>query len=271
MKKEIIILIFCLFLTNANAQEISINSGEFEINETFKIEVSIDTLNETIGASFNLNFNNKIKALKVEEGSFMKKCSATTFGSIPPAIEESKIKFRDLCFSEPLNGKGTLAVITFKALTPGKTDLELSDANIFNINGDPVSGVKTKNGVVNVNGGENEIIQNKAGENKTSEPEEKEIEAKEILKNESVKVAGNKTDTVIQEIERQNETNPNKIINDDKTTPAVETGDLKTYDTATNKTKENTPPKTGQKNLLIYGAIIVMIIITVIVFKKYKR
>lgn len=51
MKKEIIILIFCLFLTNANAQEISINSGEFEINETFKIEVSIDTLNETMVVS----------------------------------------------------------------------------------------------------------------------------------------------------------------------------------------------------------------------------
>ena len=67
------------------AQELSVDApSDVNVNDTFTVNVQLSA-QKTIGASFNLKFDNSvIKVLSVNEGSFIKQCSSRTYAMIPP-------------------------------------------------------------------------------------------------------------------------------------------------------------------------------------------
>ncbi|ODS41261.1 hypothetical protein BEH94_04350 [Candidatus Altiarchaeales archaeon WOR_SM1_SCG] len=126
------------------------------VNQTFSITVNISGT-DIVGAGFDLIFNNTIlEALNIYEGSFIGQCTTTTYNALPPEINntEGNVSFHDMCWGgETISGTGAAAVITFKALSEGVSDLLLQNAEIFNSNGthaNPVSGVVVENGSVEV-------------------------------------------------------------------------------------------------------------------------
>jgi hypothetical protein len=139
------------------AQELSINAPqEVDVGETFNVNVELSA-DEVFGAAFDLKFNkNIITALSVDEGSFIKQCSERTYGMFPPEADNStgKIKFGDLCLGKNISGTGIIGVITFKALSPGTSDLSLDNAKIYGESGIPVQGIEIKGGSVKVKSGE---------------------------------------------------------------------------------------------------------------------
>ena len=157
MKKILFILLTIILTTESLAQELSIDAPqEVNMGDTFNVNVKL-TAQETLGAAFDLKFNkNLIEALSAEEGSFIKQCSERTYSMYPPEINnhEGKIKFRDLCFGKNISGAGTIAVIKFKTLSQGISDLSLDNAKIYGASGVPVKGIEIKNGKVEVKPGE---------------------------------------------------------------------------------------------------------------------
>lgn len=263
MKKILFIfpVLFLAFYVNASAAEISIDSAEVRINETFKINVNIES-SETIGASFDITFDGGIiEALEVEEGDFMKQCTKTTFYSIKPVIGDGKIKFRDMCFSEMMKGKGVIAKVSFRAKSPGKSRLSLEDVNIFNGTGDSISGVKVISGEVRIK--ENEINPVKVSENAvvlSNENAIAEINEKNIFDNSSEK--------------NENPAEPNRENN-----ISVRKEDSKDNKTETNADEPinpgeriNEPTKnqsnTGGSSLAYAGIILILILISFILSKK---
>lgn len=268
MKKTIIILIFCLLTANAYAQEISTSSEEVEINETFKINVNIDSPSETIGASFDLRFDDQIiKPLEIREGDFMKKCAKTTFNSIKPVIGDGKIEFRDLCFLETITGEGVIAEVEFTAKSPGKSLLLLENANIFDENGDPMSDVEVINGEVNVKDNEIKTVDvvkkedNYSKEIVTINDTGKNISGKQdkTADNNTISEGANNLSGKSEESENEESENEKQVIDDDVTAQP---------DNVIHETKENLNDKKQNNSLLYVILIFGLILIAIIIYKK---
>jgi len=123
------------------------------VNQTFNITVNISGT-DIIGAGFDLMFNNTIlEALNIYEGSFIGQCANTTYPVPSPVINNTagNVSFQDMCWGgETISGTGNAAVITFKALTEGISNLSLDNADVFDSEGNAITGVVVENGSVEV-------------------------------------------------------------------------------------------------------------------------
>jgi len=123
------------------------------VNQTFNITVNISGTN-IVGAGFDLMFNNTIlEALNIYEGSFIGQCANTTYPVPSPVINNTagNVSFQDMCWGgETISGTGDAAVITFKALSEGISDILLYNAVVFDSEGNATPGVVVENGTVEV-------------------------------------------------------------------------------------------------------------------------
>ena len=160
--EKILLLFIIISITGITveslAQELSIDAPpDVNINDTFTVNVQLSA-QETLGASFNLRFDNSvIEALSIDERSFIKQCSPRTHTMIHPVVDNSqgKIEFQDMCLGETISGSGTIAVIRFKSQSTGASDLSLDNAIIFDASGSPIPNVMIKNGKITVKSGTN--------------------------------------------------------------------------------------------------------------------
>jgi len=102
-----------------------------KINATFQIFVNVSAVSKLQGVDFMLNYDSKLlNCLSVEEGSFLSEFGPTfvakreindTFGK-----NLGRVWFAEVIYGTGFaDGNGTLAVITFKAISVGETPLDL--------------------------------------------------------------------------------------------------------------------------------------------------
>ncbi|ODS40758.1 MAG: hypothetical protein A7315_07665 [Candidatus Altiarchaeales archaeon WOR_SM1_79] len=114
------------------------------VNYTFTVNITASACS-IAGIEFRLSFNNTLlNAVKVEEGQFLKDAGSTL--TIPSNITQSinntagEIRLGSaLIGSATACGNGTIASITFKAVSPGNATLDLHDVIVVDNNFDIVN------------------------------------------------------------------------------------------------------------------------------------
>jgi len=143
MRKKVIGLIFVLALISMSLVSASTNvyvepaSTVVKLGQDFNVSIDINTTESIYAIEFNLIFNPSIlNATIVVEGNFLKQDNASTYPIISINNSIGKIIFADtrLGTQEGVFGTGVLALIKFKAINTGTSDLDLDNVNLVDAN-----------------------------------------------------------------------------------------------------------------------------------------
>ncbi len=110
--------------------------------DTFTLDIHAENVLNMAGWQFNIAFNPAaLEAVEVTEGDFLKTDGGNTFfqgGSIDNAAGKIRGLSAIRLSSQGVTGTGTLLQVTFKAKTPGETELILENFELAAITGDSI-------------------------------------------------------------------------------------------------------------------------------------
>jgi len=172
MKKELLALLPAIFLLIASCATaaadqttnvtVSPSTQTVNVGSTFTVEVFVSPGTEIAGAQFDLSFDPSIlEVINVGEGDLFSGAGVGTYFQVMRGINNQSGKIDDVVSvilgAAGVTSPGTMAVITFRAKSPGTSTLTLSDVMVGDRSGDPVE--------ISLSDGSVTVVENPGGEN----------------------------------------------------------------------------------------------------------
>jgi hypothetical protein len=147
MKKELggllvfTVLVCFLPVINANSLDVFANSSQVNTSQTINIQIRINAIESDVFAlQFDVNYNPSILTLNsITEGNFLKSDGASTifnYTSFGGGLANNIYNARNKTYSDPSPGitgtNGTIAVLSFTAISSGVSSINLSDVTWVN-------------------------------------------------------------------------------------------------------------------------------------------